>query len=83
MKGSFVATRVFIVPFISLLLFGIVTWNFPALAVAQSIVPDDSLLSGVAVGTPVDLTPPARIRTCRIAACGSYLRCLASKRKLG
>ncbi len=38
---------------------------------------------GVAVGTPVDLTPPARIRTCRIAACGSYLGCLASKRKLG
>src|SRR6266566_1320576 len=37
----------------------------------------------VAVGTPVDLTPPARIRTCRIAACGSYLGCLASKRKLG
>ncbi len=38
---------------------------------------------GVAVGTPVDLTPPAQIRTCRIAACGSYLGCLASKRRLG
>jgi hypothetical protein len=37
----------------------------------------------VAVGTPVDLTPPARIRTCRITACGSYLGCLASKRRLG
>ena len=40
-------------------------------------------LAGVAVGTSVDLTPPARIRTCRIAACGSYRGCLASKRKLG
>src|SRR5215471_14507071 len=29
------------------------------------------------------LTPPAQIRTCRIAACGSYLGCLASKRRLG
>ena len=37
----------------------------------------------VAVGTPVDPAPPARIRTCRIAACGSYRGCLASKRKLG
>jgi hypothetical protein len=27
----------------------------------------------VAVGTPVDPTPPAQIRTCRIAAYGSYL----------
>ena len=27
-----------------------------------------------AVGTPVDPTPPAQIRTCRIAAYGSYLR---------
>lgn len=40
-KASFVATRVFFFPFISLLLFGIATWNFPALAVAQSGVPDD------------------------------------------
>ena len=37
----------------------------------------------VAVGTPVDPAPPARIRTCRIAACGSYRGCLAWKRKLG
>jgi hypothetical protein len=29
------------------------------------------------------LTPPARIRTGRIAACGSYRGCMASKRKLG
>lgn len=29
------------------------------------------------------LTPPARIRTCRIAACGSYRGWLASKRRLG
>jgi len=40
-KGSFIATRVSFVPFISLLLFGIVTWKFPALAVAQSLVLDD------------------------------------------
>jgi Ca-activated chloride channel homolog len=40
-KASFVATRVFFFPFISLLLFGIVTWNFPALAVAQSGALDD------------------------------------------
>src|SRR5205807_3081551 len=37
----------------------------------------------VAVGTSVDPTPPARIRTCRIAAYGSYLGCLALKRRLG
>ncbi len=37
----------------------------------------------VAVGTPVDPTPPAQIRTCRIAAYGSYLGCMASKRRLG
>jgi hypothetical protein len=30
-------------------------------------------LSFVAVGTPVDPTPPAQIRTGRIAAYGSYL----------
>jgi hypothetical protein len=58
MKGSFVATRVFIVPFISLLLFGIVTWNFPALAVAQSVVPDDSLLSGSSWGPKLGLFVP-------------------------
>jgi hypothetical protein len=40
-KSSLVATRVFFVPFISLPLFGIVIWKFPALAVAQSVVPDD------------------------------------------
>src|SRR5713101_358277 len=40
-KSSLVATGVFFVPFISLLLFGIVIWKFPALAVAQSVVPDD------------------------------------------
>jgi hypothetical protein len=39
--------------------------------------------SSVAVGTPVNPTPPAQIRTCRIAAYGSYRRCLASKRRLG
>jgi len=37
----------------------------------------------VAVGTPVDPMPPAQIRTCRIAAYGSYLRYLASKRTFG
>jgi hypothetical protein len=34
--------------------------------------PERNQKLGVAVGTPVDLTPPARIRTCRIAGCGSY-----------
>jgi hypothetical protein len=37
----------------------------------------------VAVGTPVSPTPPAQNRTCRITAYGSYLRYLASKRRLG
>jgi Ca-activated chloride channel homolog len=40
-KSRLVATRVSLVPFISLLLFGIAISYFPALAVAQSIVPDD------------------------------------------
>jgi Ca-activated chloride channel family protein len=40
-KSSLVATRVFFVAFISLLLFGIIIWKLPALAVAQSVVPDD------------------------------------------
>jgi hypothetical protein len=40
-KSSLLATRARFVPFISLLLFGIVIWNFSALAVAQSLVPDD------------------------------------------
>jgi hypothetical protein len=37
----------------------------------------------VAVGTSVDPAPPAQIRTGRIAAYGSYLGYLASKRRLG
>ena len=41
MKSNLVAIRVSLVSFISLLLFGIVIWNFSALAVAQSLVPDD------------------------------------------
>jgi len=41
MKSSLIATCVSFVPFISLLLFGIVTWKFPALAVTQSLVLDD------------------------------------------
>jgi len=40
-------------------------------------------LRSVAVGTLVDPAPPAQIRTCRIAAYGSYLGYLASKRRLG
>jgi len=40
-KSSLAATRVFFVPFISLLLFGIVISNSPVLAIAQSAVPDD------------------------------------------
>ena len=41
MKSSLVAIRVFVVSFISLLLFCIVIWKFPPLAGAQSGVPDD------------------------------------------
>ena len=41
MKSSLLATPVLFAPFISLLLLGIVIWNFSALAVAQSLVPDD------------------------------------------
>ena len=37
----------------------------------------------VAVGTRVNPAPPARIRTCRIAAYGSYRRYLALKRIAG
>jgi Ca-activated chloride channel homolog len=40
-KSSLVATRVFLVPFISLVFFGIVIWKLPTRAVAQSAVPDD------------------------------------------
>jgi len=40
-KGSLIATRASCVPFISLLLFGIVLWNLPELAAAQSLVRDD------------------------------------------
>jgi Ca-activated chloride channel homolog len=40
-KSSLVAIRVFVVSFISLLLFCIVIWKFPPLAGAQSGVPDD------------------------------------------
>ena len=37
----------------------------------------------VAVGTLVNPAPPAQIRTSSIPAYGSYLGCLASKRRLG
>jgi Ca-activated chloride channel family protein len=40
-KSSFVAPRVLFVSMIPLLLFGIVIWKLPSLAVAQSAVPDD------------------------------------------
>jgi hypothetical protein len=40
-KGSLVANHTFLVPIISLVIFGIVVWNFPALAIAQSSVHDD------------------------------------------
>ena len=40
-ESSLVPRRVFFVSFIPLLLFGIVIWKFPALAVAQSLVSDD------------------------------------------
>ena len=41
MKSSLAPTRVSFVSFISLLLFGIVMWSFPALTKAQSLFPDD------------------------------------------
>ncbi len=41
MRSSLVASRVFFVSFIPLLLIGIVDWNFPAVAVAQSLTSDD------------------------------------------
>jgi VWFA-related protein len=40
-KSILIAPRVFFVPFISFLFLGIVIWKLPALAVAQSAVPDD------------------------------------------
>jgi Ca-activated chloride channel homolog len=40
-KSNLVATRVFYVPFISLLFFAFVIWKLPELAVAQSAAPDD------------------------------------------
>jgi Ca-activated chloride channel homolog len=40
-KSSLFAAHVFCVLFIFLLLIGIVIWNFPELAVAQSVVPDE------------------------------------------
>ena len=41
MKSSLIASCAFFVSFIPLLLFGIVIWKLPALAVAQSLVSDD------------------------------------------
>ena len=41
MKSSLIASRVFFVSFIPLLLFGIAIWKSPALAAAQALVPDD------------------------------------------
>ena len=41
MKSSLVAPGVFFISFIRLLLFSIAIWKFPALAVAQALVPDD------------------------------------------
>jgi len=62
-KSSLVATRLFFVPFISLLFFGIVVWKLPQRAVAQSAVPDDvkhdtpgqSIKPGQSVHIDVDL----------------------------
>ena len=41
------------------------------------------IMTSVAVGTAVIPPPPAQIRTGRIAAYGSYLGCVASKRTFG
>jgi hypothetical protein len=40
-KNSLIATRVFFAPFISFLFLGIIIWKLPAVAIAQSAVPDD------------------------------------------
>jgi Ca-activated chloride channel family protein len=54
-KSSLLAIRVVLVPFISLLFFGIAIWKLPALAVAQSAVPDD-----VKHDTPGQLIKPGQ-----------------------
>ena len=41
MKSSLIASRVFFVSFIPVLLFGLVNWKFTALAVAQAFACDD------------------------------------------
>jgi hypothetical protein len=40
-------------------------------------------VKSVAVGTTVNPSPPAQIRTCRLPAYGSYLECVARKRASG
>ncbi|MDP3949596.1 transposase [Microbacterium sp.] len=47
------------------------------------VVNSSPMATCVAVGTTVNPPPPARIRTGRIAAYGSYLGCMASKRTFG
>jgi len=54
-KSSVVATRAFFVSAISLVMFGVVIWNFPALVVAQSAVHDD-----VKHDTPGQVIKPAQ-----------------------
>ena len=55
MKRSLVAARVFLLPIISLLFFGVVLWQWPVLAVAQSSVSDD-----VKHDTPGQLIKPGQ-----------------------
>lgn len=55
MKRSLVAARVFLLPIIPLLFFGVVLWQWPALAVAQSGVSDD-----VKHDTPGQLIKPGQ-----------------------
>jgi len=54
-KRSLVAARVFLLPIISLLFFGVVLWQWPVLAVAQSSVSDD-----VKHDTPGQLIKPGQ-----------------------
>lgn len=62
-KGSSIATRASCVPFISLLLFGILLWNFSELAAAQSPVGNDvknDTCSAISPGAQGRLRPDPR-----------------------
>jgi hypothetical protein len=51
--------------------------------VARLFEENPSMPESVAVGTTVNPSPPAQIRTCRLPAYGSYLEWMARKRASG